>query len=122
LAIPFRKDVHELTTAGQYNHNLTLTMMKTFLLAGGTRNEDFRFPLSLNKQKLEQALLDTGFKDKDANKDTPDNKLTYKDICTHVEDAYRTPFDCKEWPSACHASDSKALLLHRPTLLLTQCR
>jgi hypothetical protein len=72
-------------------------MMKTFLLAGGTGNEDFRFPLRSVKQKLEQALLDIGFKDKDAaNKQMSDNKLTYKDICTHAEDAYRTLFDRKE--------------------------
>ena len=109
LAIHFRKDANELTTAGQYDHNLTLTMMKTFLLAGGTGNEDFRFPLRSVKQKLEQALLDIGFKDKDAaNKHMSDNKLTYKDVCTHAEDAYRTLFDRKEWPPARHARDSKA--------------
>jgi hypothetical protein len=109
LAIHFRKDANELTTAGQYDHNLTLTMMKTFLLAGGTGNEDFRFPLRSVKQKLEQALLDIGFKDKDAaNKHMSDNKLTYKDICTHAEDTYRTLFDRKEWPPARHARDSKA--------------
>ena len=83
--------------------------MKTFLLAGGTGNEDFRFPLRSVKQKLEQALLDIGFKDKDAaNKHMSDNKLTYKDICTHAEDTYRTLFDRKEWPPARHAHDSKA--------------
>ncbi len=109
LAIHFCKDANELMTAGQYNHNLTLTMMKTFLLAGGTGNEDFRFPLRSVKQKLEQALFDIGFKDKDAaNKHMSDNKLTYKRICTHAEGAYRTLFDRKEWPPACHARDSKA--------------
>jgi hypothetical protein len=109
LAIHFRKDANELTTAGQYNHNLTLTMMKTFLIAGGTGNEYCRFPLRSIKQKLEQALLDIGFKDKDAaNKHMSDNKLMYKDICTHAEDAYRTLFDRKEWPPARHARDSKA--------------
>ncbi|KAI2509807.1 hypothetical protein MHU86_4660 [Fragilaria crotonensis] len=30
------------------------------------------------------------------------NKLTYKDICAHAEDAYRTLFDRKEWPPARH--------------------
>ena len=84
-------------------------MMKTFLLARGTGNEDFRFPLRSVKQKLEQALLDIGLKDKDAaNKHMSDNKLTYKDICTHAEDTYRTLFDCKEWPPVRHAHDSKA--------------
>jgi hypothetical protein len=43
------------------------------------------------KQKMEQALLDIGFKDKEAaNLHMQVNKLTYKDICTHAEDAYRT--------------------------------
>ena len=49
LAAHFRKDANELTTAGQYDHNLTLSMLKTFLLAGGSGNEDFRFPLHLRR-------------------------------------------------------------------------
>ena len=45
LAADFRKDACELTTAGQYDHNLTLTMLKPYLLvAGGAGNEDYRFP------------------------------------------------------------------------------
>ncbi|KAI2508244.1 hypothetical protein MHU86_6173 [Fragilaria crotonensis] len=66
LASDFRKDARELTTAGQYDHNLTLTMLKTFLLAGGSGNEDFRFQLRATKQKLDQALLDIGYKEKSA--------------------------------------------------------
>ena len=109
LAAHFRKDANELTTAGQYDHNLTLAMLKIFLLAGGSGNEDFRFPLRSVKQKLEQALLDIGFKDKEAaNLHMQVNKLTYKDICAHAEDAYRTLFDRKEWPPARHTRDSKA--------------
>ena len=109
LAAHFRKDANELTTAGQYDHNLTLGMLKTFLLAGGSGNEDFRFPLRSVKQKLEQALLDIGFKDKEAaNLHMQVNKLTYKDICAHAEDSYRTLFDRKEWPPARHVRDSKA--------------
>ena len=64
LAADYRKDARELTTAGQYDHNLTLTMLKTFLLAGGAGNEDFCFPLCSTKQKLDQALLDIGYKEK----------------------------------------------------------
>ena len=42
LAAHFRKDANELTMAGQYDHNLTLGILKTFLLAGaGSSNEDF---------------------------------------------------------------------------------
>ena len=36
------------------------------------------------------------------------NKLTYKDICAHAEDSYRTLFDRKEWPPSRHVRDSKA--------------
>ncbi|KAI2502610.1 hypothetical protein MHU86_11875 [Fragilaria crotonensis] len=114
LAAHFRKDANELTTAGQYDHNLTLAMLKIFLLAGGSGNEDFRFPLRSVKQKLEQALLDIGFKDKEAaNLHMQVNKLTYKDICAHAEDAYRTLFDRKEWPPARHTRDSRLHQLHR---------
>ncbi|KAI2492298.1 hypothetical protein MHU86_22271 [Fragilaria crotonensis] len=84
-------------------------MMKIFLLAGGSGNEDFRFPLRATKQKLEQALLDIGFKEKTAANDHMSSlRLTYKDICTQAEDTYRTLFDRKEWPPARHARDSKA--------------
>ena len=109
LAAHFRKDANELTTAGQYDHNLTLGMLKTFLLAGGSGNEDFRFPLRSVKTKLEQALLDIGFKDKEAaNLYMQANKLTYRDICAYAEDAFRTQFDRKEWPPSRHTRDSKA--------------
>ena len=61
LAAWFCKDAPpELTTARQYNHNLALSIMKIFLMAGGSGNEDYRFPLSATKQHLEQALLENG--------------------------------------------------------------
>jgi hypothetical protein len=57
LAADYRKDARELTTAGQYGHNLTLTKLKTFLLAGGAGNEDYRFPICSTKQKLDQQCM-----------------------------------------------------------------
>ena len=109
LAARFRKDANELTTTGQYDHNLTLGMLKTFLLAGGSGNEDFHFPLRSVNQRLEQALLDNGFKDKEAaNLHMQEQKLTYKDICTHAEDTYCTLHNRKEWPPARHARALKA--------------
>ena len=86
-------------------------MMKIFLLlVGGTGNEDFRFPLRATKQKLEQALLNIGFKEKTAAHDhmMRQLELTYKDICSQAEDAYRTLYDRKEWPPARNVRDSKA--------------
>ena len=109
LAADYRKDARELTTAGQYDHNLTLTMLKTFLLAGGAGNEDYRFPLRSTKQKLDQALLDIGYKEKSgAHAHMVAEKLTFQDICGQAEDAYRTQFDRKEWPPASHAPDVRA--------------
>jgi hypothetical protein len=109
LATHFCKDANELTTAGQFDHNLTLGMLKIFLLAGGSGNEDYCFPLRSVKQKLEQALLDMGFKDKEAaNLHMQVNKLPNKDICTHAEDAYRMLIDRKAWPPAQHTCNSTA--------------
>jgi hypothetical protein len=45
LAVDFRAGALELSNAGQYEHNLTLAMLKSYLLAGGTDNEDYRFGL-----------------------------------------------------------------------------
>ena len=109
LAADFRKDARELTTAGQYNHNLTLTMLKTFLLAGGAGNEDYRFPLRSLKQKLDKALLNIGYKEKSgAQAHMVSQGLTYQDICHEAEDAYRTQLDRKEWPPASTAPDLRA--------------
>ena len=84
-------------------------MLKIFLLAGGTNNEDFRFTLRVTKQKLETALLTIGHKEKaDANSYMIEQKLTYKDICEQAEDRYRLLFDRNEWPPALNPRDSKA--------------
>jgi hypothetical protein len=66
LAADYRKDARELMMAGQYDHNLTLTMLKMVLLAGRAGNKYYRFPLCSMKQKLDQALLDIGYKESQA--------------------------------------------------------
>ena len=103
-------EARELTTTGQYDHNLTFTMLKTFLLAGGAQNEDFRFALRSTKQKLDQALLDIGYKEKrGAHAHMVVTKtLTFQDICRHAEDACPMHFDRKEWPPVSHAPDVRA--------------
>ncbi len=53
-------------------------MLKTFLLAGGAGNEDFCFPLRSTKQKLDQALLDIGYKEKSGAHAHMVGKLTSK--------------------------------------------
>jgi hypothetical protein len=85
--------------AGHYHHNLTLRMLKTFLImAGGAGNKDYRFSLRSTKQKLDQMLLDIGYKEKSgAHAYMVAKKLTFQDICRQAEDSCRSQFDRKEW-------------------------
>jgi hypothetical protein len=83
LSVDFRHDALELVTASQYKHNLTLAMLKIFLLAGGANNGNFQFPLRLLKKELNKALLVIPHMSR-SNTDRFMIKkgLTYKDICT----------------------------------------
>jgi hypothetical protein len=110
LAVDFRCDALELVTAGQYDHNLTLSMLKIFLIAGGTNNGNYQFPLRLLKKELNEALLVIPHMSRtDADKFMIKENLTYKHICTLAEDEYRSQLDLDEWPPGRHAKDSKAL-------------
>jgi hypothetical protein len=94
LAVDFPARALELHTAGQYKHNLTLSMLKSYLLAGGTDNEDYRFGLRMLKTKLDDKLLAIGYMDK-AQADTHmvTHKLHYKDINSAATKAYHKQFD-----------------------------
>jgi transposase InsO family protein len=109
MAVANRADALELTNAGQYEHNLSLDMLKNYLLGGGADNEDFRFPLRLLKIKLDEQLIQIGYMDKaaaDAHMLT--EKLHYKDINNGATKTYRKQKDLGQWPPAKNASDSKA--------------
>jgi transposase InsO family protein len=109
LAVHFRAGALELSNAGQYEHNLTLSMLKIYLAAGGTDNEDYRFELRGLKTKLEDALLAIGYMDKSQGDDHMiKQKLHYKDISALATKAYRKQFDRGEWPPAKNMPDSKA--------------
>jgi hypothetical protein len=109
LAVDFRAGALELSNAGQYEHNLTLGMLKSYLLAGGTDNEDFRFGLRMLKTKLDDELLAIGYMDKSqADAHMVARKLHYKDINSVATKAYRKQFDRGEWPPAKNLPDSRA--------------
>ena len=111
LVEDFSMDAKNLTTAGQYDHSLTLRMLQTFLKAGGDGNtgEAFRFPLRTLKIKLDSALLVIGLKEKAAAHAYMTREgLLYSDVCTIVENEYRKLKDAMEWSPAKHAQDSKA--------------
>ena len=69
-----------------------LTMLQTFLLAGGAGNKDYRFPLHSTKQKLDQVLLNIGYnKEKSrAHAHMVAEKLMFQDICRQAEDRLKT--------------------------------
>jgi hypothetical protein len=109
MAVANRADALELTNAGQYEHNLSLDMLKNYLLGGGADNEDFRFPLRLLKLKLDEQLIQIGYMDKDAaDAHMVKEKLHYKDINNGATKTYRKQSDLGQWPPAKNASDSKA--------------
>jgi hypothetical protein len=109
LAVDFRAGALELCIAGQYEHNLTLAMLKSYLLAGGTDNEDFRFGLRMLKTKLDNELLAIGYMDKaQSDAHMVKHKLHYKDINSAATKAYRKQFDRSECPPAKNLPDSKA--------------
>jgi hypothetical protein len=109
MAVANRADALELTNAGQYEHNLSLDMLKNYLEGGGEGNEDFRFPLRLLKMELDKELIQIGYMDKDAaDAHMVKNKLHYKDINTGATKTYRKQSDLGQWPPAKNASDSKA--------------
>ena len=70
LAAQFRKDALELTTAGQYDHNLTLSMMKIFLLAGGSGNEDSCFLSELRNRSWSKPSLTSDSRKKERQTST----------------------------------------------------
>jgi hypothetical protein len=83
-------------------------MLKTFLEAGGSNNENYCFPLRVLKARLEEALLAIPFMSKsDADHLMATRDLTYRHVCTVAETEYRKQYDRKEWPPARHAKDAK---------------
>jgi hypothetical protein len=86
-AAAFHHDALELATAGQYKHNLTLSMLKIFIAAGGANNGNYQFPLRLVKKDLNEALFAIPHMScAGADKFMVKKGLTYKDICTVAED------------------------------------
>ena len=111
MASDIRRLAKELTSAGQYDHNLTLNILNNFLLAGGESSiaEGFRFPLRGKKTMLESELLKTPFMSSaEADKSMLEKELSYKDICNFAVDEYRRLFDQGEWLPSKNARDSKA--------------
>ena len=109
LACDYRREAMELMNAGQYDHNLTLHMLKTFIKAGGDGldAENYRYLLRDTFGKLNNALVAVGYMAKvDADDYMVKNSLTYLEICEVAERNYTAARDQGEWP---HCSQSPRL-------------
>ena len=105
----FGSDAEILSSAGQYDHALTLRMVKIFLLAGGDGNENFRHPVRDHNIRIDKALRVNATKDKAAaDARMIQEEVTYMDVCQIAEELYRAQDDTSDWPSSMNARDSKA--------------
>ena len=106
----FRGDWEELHGAGMYDQNLTMSMLNRIMEAGGSSNEDFRFPLRNLKEKLEKKLLSIRHMSyHDAHTKMVKDDLDVESVLKEAKDQYSKLFDDKKWPAASHAKDSKAM-------------
>ena len=105
----YRKRAQELMTARQYDHNLTLRLVKSALLAGGKDNEDYCYDLRALKKKLSTELLTIGYMGhEDMDKHMVKEKLAFLDICQEITSCYWLVKDNANWPPASNAPDLKA--------------
>ena len=95
LASTFCVYAHELDNAYAYDHNLTLMMLETFLLAGGDDNEDYRMDLHIKKKEL-KIVHHMGYDE--AKEHMTKQDLTYKSICEVTENAYSEQANHSKWP------------------------
>ena len=107
----YEKAAKELVSAGQYEHNLTLDMINAFIAAGGEPNEDWKAPLRVIKERLEEALVTLGFHRTKEQEDKfmTKEKLTYKHICKTVRSRYKRKVEKNEWPPNQTPTDSRRL-------------
>ena len=110
IATDFLNDWKELHGASLYDHNLTMTMLNAIMAAGGTENEDFRYPLREIKQKLNTKLLNVRHYDySKAHKSMIAEELDVQSVLKAAKNQYRELLDGGKWPAAAHAKDSKAM-------------
>lgn len=111
LGEDFLDDASLLESAGQYDHNLTLHMVKIFLEAGGEGKlaENYRHSIRILVERVHDELLKIRFMTKvDADDHMVKESLTYQAVCEKVESQYRRCKDQGEWLPSKNVRDSKA--------------
>ena len=91
----------ELASAGHYDHNLTLSMVKSMLQAQGDTAGTFRFELlNLSKQLNKSLQLIIFMSSVEAMEYMSLRQLSVRDVCETASNSYRTLVDANEWPAA----------------------
>ena len=109
LADAYVMDWKYLDAGNEYDHNLTLTMLKECMKGGG-KNEDYRHPLRKIKDKLDEHLLKIrhmSYKDKNTHMTTEELDVT--SVMNACKKGYRDLLDNDEWPAAAHPKDRRGL-------------
>ena len=105
LSNDFCKHAKELESAGQYDHSLTLNMIKAFLMS--SVQGLFSFVINSMLLSMHSAITTVAFMTKvEANKHMVLNKLTFREVCQVATELYRTANDDNEWPPAKLPQDS----------------
>jgi hypothetical protein len=112
LSKAFKKDATELTSAGQYEHNLTLHMLKVSFLkpmAPLTRATNLSYTWLKRSLNTELLRVAPHMSREDADKCTMAvRSITYKHTCIKAEDEYHKQRDNTGWPPARHVTNSRA--------------
>ena len=117
IAQDMKDDARELSTAGQYEHNLTSKMVDNFLEGGGRDHNLYRHNLLDLSRKVESNLLRIGYMDRTgADAHMAQELLTADDVCEFAEKRYRKLKDKGQW--AMGNGPQLDLLFATPSVLL----
>ena len=106
----FLTDYKDLHSAQMYNQNLTLTMLTAIMEAGGTANEDFKYPLREIQKNLKQKLLEIRHMSyTQAHEAMVLAELDVPSMLKQVKLEYRSQHDEGNWPAALITTDGKAV-------------
>ena len=92
-----------------YDHELTMVMLETIMMAGGDSNEDFKSELRPLKKKLDQGLMEIRFIDASSKERYLDNHgLSVAKVLEECESQYRYLKSRGKWYPALGVTDSAA--------------
>ena len=105
LCADFDNDYKKLSY--YYDHELTMVMLETIMMAGGDSNEDFRAELRPLKKRLDKALMEIRFLDATTKERYLDKEgLSVSKILEECESQYRYLKSRSKWYPALGVTDN----------------